>query len=31
MDYTRANPNAGPADRENISGVRVLDGEDLGM
>ena len=30
MDYVRTNPNAGLAERENISGVRVLDGEDQG-
>lgn len=32
MDYTRANLNTTtrPADREGISGARVLDGEDQG-
>jgi hypothetical protein len=30
MDYINTNPNAGTADRENISGLRVLDGEDEG-
>jgi hypothetical protein len=31
MDYIRANPSAGPSDRDQISGVRVLDGEDQGI
>jgi hypothetical protein len=30
MDYIRANPSAGPEERDQISGVRVLDGEDQG-
>lgn len=30
MDYVKTNPNASLAERENISGVRVLDGEDQG-
>lgn len=30
MDYIRANPSAGPTDRDGISGARVFDGEDQG-
>lgn len=30
MDYINIDPNVGPAERTNISGVRVLDGEDQG-
>jgi hypothetical protein len=31
MDYINIDPNAGPTERTNISGVRVLDGEDQGI
>jgi hypothetical protein len=28
MDFVNVNPDNGPVDRTNCSGVRVLDGED---